>query len=99
MAREQWQEHQRLFRTSGLSQQEYCEQNNLNLGTFKWWRNQFLKAEPQKPGRTEGFIPLEAAGIEPVVLEIELPNGILIRVNQGITVEFLAALCTTAHAD
>ena len=36
--RRQWEEHMRRWRSSGVTQAEYCRRNELKLSTFYYWR-------------------------------------------------------------
>lgn len=41
------------FQKSGLSQNEYCRQNNVNVGTFRWWlkrKKELIAKKNENPG-------------------------------------------------
>jgi hypothetical protein len=40
-----WEEHFKRWETSGITQNEYCRQNNLRVNRFIYWK----KKCPQKP--------------------------------------------------
>ena len=42
--RDHWQAHIDAWQQSGQTRAAYCEQNNLNMSTFAYWRHR-LKAE------------------------------------------------------
>jgi hypothetical protein len=43
-ARDQfWRSHLESWATSGLSQAEYCRQNDLNIARFGYWKRRFSK--------------------------------------------------------
>lgn len=78
-----WKETLRRFETSGLSQRAFCEEEDLSLSTFSYWRR---KLEPsQDPGEVR-FIPLDFlhTGQEGVTLVVELPGGVVMRFS-GLT--------------
>jgi hypothetical protein len=72
-----WEKHLAAWKSSGLTQKDYCSREGLAYGSFKSWRGQLLeKACPQAPR----FI--EAQPVEPekslsnaLVLQISLTNG------------------------
>ena len=46
--REYWGKHNENWLASGLSQQKYCDKENINLTTFTWWRSKGLKDKAGK---------------------------------------------------
>jgi transposase-like protein len=61
------------YRESGLSQQEFCTREGLNLSTFKYWL--------QDRGEGSSFSKLSVS-TPPAECSIELsmPNGIVLRI-------------------
>jgi hypothetical protein len=43
LTKEQWSAHVHNWEISGLSQNEYCRQNDLSKDTFSNWKRRFLK--------------------------------------------------------
>ena len=72
------------FRASKLSRQEFCEEESLNLATFHGW----LKEEKTGGRFTKMEVPLPVQA--PV--EIELANGVRIRLRPRDKIEELAGL-------
>lgn len=63
------------FQSSGLTQREFCLQENIKLPTFSYWhRKVHGKPEAVSSGFTEVTVPNHSAG-----LEIIFPNGIIVR--------------------
>ncbi len=63
-----WCKHFAAWETSGLTQADYCKQNNLKLANFTYWRTRNNK-------KRRKFIPLSV----PTVAErlvLDLPHGI-----------------------
>lgn len=64
------------WRTSGVSQQQFCKSRGLTLGKFSYWVAQskpksdsgFIALQPDKPARSE-------------YVEIHYPNGVMIKVD------------------
>lgn len=44
-----WRQHIEGWRQSGLSQQDYCQSNDIALATFGYWRRKLKKSEADKP--------------------------------------------------
>ncbi len=53
-----WQGHIDRWKSSGLSQQVYCQNNLLVLATFGYWRRKLQVSEPERPH----FYPLAVSG-------------------------------------
>jgi len=49
-----WKHHIQSWRETGLSQIEYCRQNNLKHHQLVYWKKRFLKTETQV-----SFVPLK----------------------------------------
>lgn len=63
------------FHSSGLTQREFCIQENIKLPTFSYWyRKVCAKPEAVTSGFTEVTVPIHSAG-----LEVVFPNGVIIR--------------------
>lgn len=80
---------------SGLSQVDFCKNQNISIATFGYWRTQYLRAKQplQEESQPKYFVPLK---IETTVshlhpIEIQLPNKIIMRC-QGWQMEQLPHL-------
>lgn len=63
------------YQSSGLTQREFCLQENIKLPTFSYWyRKVCAKPEAVTSGFTEVTVPIHSAG-----LEVVFPNGVIIR--------------------
>lgn len=74
---EEWEAHIAEHETSGLTAKEYCENRNLKLNRFRYWRR---KLRPTGTQKTQ---------LQPVIIndsDTEQKNTLLIRVGQA-TVE------------
>lgn len=91
----EWRERSQRFERSGLTVAAFCGRERVSTGSFYVWRRK-LAAESSVPARVVDqraaekasplFVPVRwpresvaAAGR----VEIELPNGALVRVTQG----------------
>jgi hypothetical protein len=59
--------------------QAFCEQEGLRLGTFEEWYRRVRKGETRKGQFVEVKAP-SGAVVSPWTVEVELPNGIRLRV-------------------
>lgn len=70
-----WQQHHQQWQQSGLTQKAYCQQHELKLANFRYWRSR-LQA---KGAVSAKLIPLGPRSVEPVLsisagaLRIEIP--------------------------
>ncbi|MFK8006318.1 MAG: hypothetical protein AB8H03_08110 [Saprospiraceae bacterium] len=64
---------------SGLSQIQFCQNHQISIATFSYWRKKYLVEKQPKP--TNHFIPIQVKttpqNIAPI--EIKLPNQIILR--------------------
>lgn len=96
-----WREAITRFKASGLTQKQFCLQNELSLSTFKGWYYRLYHPRPKK----------EASGFAPIVLKddatpgdpspqkpqesdliLELPNAIRVIVSPDFGTETLRRL-------
>jgi hypothetical protein len=76
--REEWQSIVDKQEQSGLSQTEYCKQNNLALSQFTYYRGIIKASERATPAKLDTFSPIKIN--KPVQnpspdIRILLPNG------------------------
>jgi hypothetical protein len=57
---------------------EFCEQEGLTVSTFALWYRRYRRPEP-RPGQFVEVKPLSAI-VGPWAVEVELPNGVRLRV-------------------
>ena len=53
-----WSDRIASWKQSGLSQRAYCEQHQLVLGTFVYWRCRLKKLEAVTPADKPRFLPV-----------------------------------------
>ena len=63
------------FKSSGLTQREFCKQQQIKLATFSYWYRK-IHGNSQIPvsGFTEVTTPVQSVG-----LEVVFPNGVTVR--------------------
>ena len=76
--REKWRELVDKQEQSGLTQAEYCKQNNLSTPQFTYYRG-LIKASGRIPSqKLKAFTPVKINKTEPIAsadIRIMLPNG------------------------
>lgn len=62
------------FQVSGLTQREFCQQQQIKLPTFSYWYRKVQLTPSTTGGFTEVTVPEQIRG-----LEVVFPNGVVIR--------------------
>lgn len=81
-----WKNHFENWKQSGISQKQYCFENNIKLSTFSYW----IARLRRKPNDIKGFI--EIPGIKTTkadFIELIIKNKIVIRIRPDIDFDFL----------
>lgn len=69
------------FKSSGLTQREFCRQEQIKLGTFSYWYRKINgNLQNSIPGFTEVTAPVQSGG-----LEVVFPNGVMVRGIQDLS--------------
>jgi len=85
LTEEQWRAYCAQWKASKEPQKQFCERRQLNYNMFVYWRSQILKE--QGLSRSNNFIPVKVPTTKQAVntthpaIELQLPNGILLKVN------------------
>jgi transposase len=80
-----WQRVLARWQRSGLSVRAFCQQHQLSVPSFYWWRRKLQGRDPDKVN----FLPVQVIteeGVSPTVdgsVEIVLSNGRCLRVRPG----------------
>ena len=69
------------FKSSGLTQREFCLRENIKLPTFSYW---YRKVKGSAGTPVDGFTEVTAP-VQSVGLEVVFPNGLIIRGIQDLT--------------
>ena len=77
-AKEHWQTHINQWQSSKLTQQKYCENAEINLSTFVYWRSKLMSG--LKNSEEKKFIPVK---ITPNKTAVETPRTIQIKLLSG----------------
>jgi hypothetical protein len=81
--KEQWAEQVRKWKASGLTAQQYADREGLNRGTLIWWKSR-LRREVSAPTFIEVTVPTRHPCIDEERIEIELTNGVRLRVGKAV---------------
>ena len=74
-----WKKHINAWRTSQMTQQDYCKQNGLSFASFGYWRTRLKKLSQPQSGANHKLIPVSVVGAAPSV-SLWLPSAIRMEV-------------------
>lgn len=88
---EYWQEQINQWKSSNLTQVEFCHQNGLAISTFHKWQKKLRAEEPPEQQLPEPFIEFPVDSLSSPVpepdqqwdIELSLGNGITLRMRQS----------------
>jgi len=91
-----WEKHLADWKSSGLTQKDYCSRESLSYGSFKNWRSQLVEtACPQTPSFIEATpVEPEKSSSNALVLQISLANGARIGVSAQASSEIIEQVLT-----
>ena len=77
-----WQEKIEAWKTSELTQRQFCKQNDLRFATFTYWRSRLSIRDPSKNGKV--ILPVKVKAPKHQTnsqqsIRIKLPHGVLIE--------------------
>ena len=84
----EWQSVLEQFETSGLSVTAFCAERGIGSASFYQWRKRLSVSEAtEAPNETSPFIDVSALAAQatsaPWLVELELGNGFILRLNRG----------------
>lgn len=98
-----WRERVRDQRNSGLSVARYCAQHALSESSFYLWRKRLLEAASASMPMVEVITTPSALAPERGVIEIVLPNAMIVRLDGEVPLtrlrEVLAVLRESGSAE
>jgi hypothetical protein len=88
--RQFWEDHVQAWQHSGLTQAEYCRQNNLKNHRWWYWR----KRISHPPETDVTFVPLNfsSSKLSRIGISVVTPNGYRIECDTGFDVSKLRQL-------
>ena len=82
------------WKESGLSQKQYCEQNNIRYYVFHYWYKRYR--DQQAPVKDGGFVALDvkasSSNASCAAIELLLGDGKRILFHSAVSSDFLKAL-------
>ena len=93
--RDFWFRHYQAFNKTGLSQREYCRNNNLGYWTFSKWKRSF-----EKSGKSLSLqqLPLLFAPVKAERFEIRISNSMTLIVPEEFSDNALRRILTALGA-
>jgi hypothetical protein len=93
----QWRRHVEAWRESGLSQADYCRQQNLNPKTFSLWTRRVQDDLSLSMGSPLELIAVQVAPSAPVAstsasVMLRLANGVQLELSTAASPGWLAEL-------
>ena len=81
------------WRQSGLSQKQYCLQNNIAYHIFHYWYKRYRDQQSAKQANPGDFIPVTINAVfSTAYVELQLPNGKKILFHQPVSIDYLKAM-------
>lgn len=83
--RQEWQQHLKAWRASGVTQLFYCQKHRLSRHAFQYWKKNL------EGSRNSRFVEVSRSSLSSSggVVEILIDGRIQIRVPQGVSSEHL----------
>jgi len=91
-----WQGHLAAWRTSGVSQAEYCRRHGLTQNDFSWWKREIAR---RTVAVAPMFVPVSiAAPSKPYAFEVSLLSGRVLRFDRHVDLTALGAVVRELEA-
>jgi len=84
----QWRQHVKVWRESGLSQADYCQQQGLNRKTFSVWTRRVQGDLSLDKGTPLELLPVQ---LEPSAPVASTPASVMLRLANGVQLELSTA--------
>ena len=92
-----WKNHSAAWRASGLTQQAYCEQENISYRSFVYQHNRLMSKSKKVPLNFVEAKPEPAVkSVHAAGLQLILPNGIRIGISTEISPQILQTVLSVA---
>ena len=81
------------WRTSGLAQKAFCEQQSIRYYVFHYWYKRYRMQQSGLPDNAGSFVKLQVAKPSPGgSIEINYPGGIRLIFHEPVSSSYLKAL-------
>ena len=81
--RQRWFDRIEAWKQSGLTQKEFCEQQQLRLGSFQRWRGIFMRGEKPEVSSAVSFLPLNVTAAPASSLALLIDDHLRIEIPAG----------------
>ncbi len=79
------------YKASGLSQKRFCQEHTIAISQFYYWHKRYRESQAE-----QGFVPVKIFSgrnkIPVANLEIQYPNGVLLRLPVNTPLNYIRAL-------
>ena len=93
-----WFEHIKSCELSGLTQPEFCRQNNLSINTFVYYRGQYLSQQKKSSKASRPWMEIPALPTSTTSFALSFPNGIKLCLPQQLDTQQLSKLIEVLKA-
>lgn len=76
-------DHIKAWELGDLSQLDFCNKNSITLGTFSYWRKQYLRKE-KTDSTVKVFKPIKLLPKTETNYKITYPNGVCISLSSDV---------------
>ena len=83
-----WVDIFNAYQNSGLTQSQFCEREGIKFYEFKYHRTKYLK----QTAKVSGFIPIQVKGSCVNLIELALPGGVSIKINEHTSIDYVKRL-------
>ena len=92
-----WKDHSEAWKSSGITQQAYCEQEGISYRKFVYQHNRIMSQSKKVPLKFIEAKPESAVISSPAAgLQLMLPNGIRIGIGAEISPALLQTVLSVA---
>jgi len=103
-----WRRLVRRWRSSGLTQADFCRRQRLSIPAFRWWKQELDRRDARRHGSSAGtahFLPVKVVSPSDSVssgngglVELELNGGRILRVRPGFDPDLLVKIISAVEA-
>ena len=81
--RQRWFDCIETWKQSGLTQQRFCEQQQLGLGSFQRWRGIFMRGEKAETPSSVHFVPVQVTVARESSVAVLIDDHLRIEIAAG----------------
>ncbi len=96
--RQRWFDRIEDWKQSGLTQKEFCKQQQLRLGSFQRWRGIFMRGEGPESSSAVTFLPVNVTAAPASSLALVIDDYLRIEIPAGFDPVTLKQVVQALHA-